>query len=115
MAYDIQLASRVRNYLSDIDGLQVTEKPMFGGLAFMVNHKMCINIGDDQLMCRFDPSLTEPLSAREGFLPMVMNGKVYKGYCYVDPVGFQHNADFEFWMKLCLDYNERAKSSKKKR
>ncbi len=114
MAYDINLADRVRNYLSDIDGLQVDEKPMFGGLAFMVNHKMCINIGEGQLMCRFDPSLTEQLSAREGFVPMVMNGKVYKGYCYVDPIGYQSNADFEFWMRICLEFNERAKSSKKR-
>lgn len=114
MAYDHKIADRVREYLNDIGGIQVEEKKMFGGLAFMVNDKMCINVGDSQLMCRFDPELTEELSTRTGFLPMVMNSKEYKGYCYVDPIGYKSKEDFEFWLKLCLDYNDKAKSSKKK-
>ena len=92
MAYDNNLAIRVREYLSEIDDLQVEEKRMFGGLAFMVNDKMCINVSDNQLMCRFDPELEEQLSERPGFLPMIMNGKGYKGYCYIDPVGYKVSA-----------------------
>lgn len=115
MAYDNNLAIRVREYLSEIEEFQVEEKKMFGGLAFMVNDKMCINVGDNQLMCRFDPNLEEQLSERPGFLPMIMNGKEYKGYCYVDPIGYKSKKDFEFWMKLCLDFNEMAKSSMKRK
>lgn len=115
MAYDIHLASRVREYLNKLKDLQVEEKKMFGGLAFLVNDKMCINVGDNQLMCRFHPSLSEQLSRRKGFAPMVMNHKQYKGYCYVDPVGYQREEDFEFWINLCLDYNKEAKISKKRR
>ncbi len=115
MAYDNSLAIRVRKYLNEIEDFQVNEKKMFGGLAFMVNDKMCINVGENQLMCRFDPKLEELLSAKPGFLPMVMNGKVYKGYCYVESIGYKSKKDFEFWMKLCLDFNERAKSSKKQK
>ena len=111
MAYDNNLAILVREYLSNIKEIQVKEMKMFGGLAFMVNNKMCINVGDNQLMCRFDPKLK--LSGKAGFLPMVMNGKELKGYCYVDPIGYQSNQDFEFWMNLCLDYNDKAVSSKK--
>ncbi|MBX2966706.1 MAG: TfoX/Sxy family protein [Cyclobacteriaceae bacterium] len=114
MAYDHNLAARVREYLSEIDELQVEEKAMFGGLAFMINKKMCINIGDDMLMCRFDPTLTKELSTRPGYLPMIMKGKEYKGYCYVESAGYKNKKDFEFWIKLCLDYNDTAKSSKKK-
>lgn len=114
MAYDHYLANRVREFLADFDGIQIEEKTMFGGLAFMVNDKMCINVSDDQLMCRFDPKLTEQLSERTGFMPMVMKGKEYKGYCYVDPIGYKTKKDFDFWLNLCLDFNERAKSSKKK-
>lgn len=114
MPYDPNLAARVREYLSQREAFQVEEKKMFGGLAFMVNGKMCINVGDDQLMCRFDPELTEQLSTRIGFLPMIMNGKEYKGYCYIDPIGYQSQEDFEFWINLCLDYNNKAVISKKK-
>jgi hypothetical protein len=113
MAYDNRLAIRVREYLSEMEEFEVEEKKMFGGLAFMVNDKMCINVGDNQLMCRFDPEQTEQLSERTGFLPMVMNGKEYKGYCYVDPIGFKSQKDFEFWINLCLDYNNKAVKSKK--
>jgi hypothetical protein len=115
MAYDHSLAVRVREYLSEIEELQVEEKAMFGGLAFMINDKMCINVGDNQLMCRFDPELTEEISARRGFLPMIMKGREYKGYCYVDPIGYKSKKDFEFWINLCLDFNDKAESSKKTR
>jgi TfoX/Sxy family transcriptional regulator of competence genes len=114
MAYDTQLADKIRHYLvkHQISGFE--EKKMFGGLAFMINSKMCINVSDQNLMCRFDPSLTEELSKRPGFLPMIMKGKELDGYCYVEPMGFRNKKDFEFWINLCLDYNEQAKSSKKK-
>ncbi|MFB6454150.1 TfoX/Sxy family protein [Chitinophaga sp. Hz27] len=114
MTYDQLLASRVRIYLSEIEGIAVEEKNMFGGLAFMINGKMCINVSDDQLMCRFDPAQTEELSLRSGYQSMIMKGKELKGYCYVDPVGYKSKKDFEFWMQLCLDFNVKAKSSKKK-
>lgn len=55
MAYSIALANRVREYLAEIPHIIVEEKAMFGGLAFLVNDKMCINIGEDSLMCRFAP------------------------------------------------------------
>src|SRR5690606_6004110 len=89
MPYDANLAARIREYLSQRKEFQAEEKKMFDGLAFMVNGKMCINVGNDQLMCRFDPALTEQLSKRAGYLPLTMKGKQYAGYCYVDPVGYQ--------------------------
>jgi len=113
MAYDKQLAERVREYLIKFPQLEIEEKRMFGGLAFMINGKMCINVSHNNLMCRFDPSMTQDLADRIGFLPMIMKGKEYKGYCYVEPPGIKSKRDFEFWMTLCLDFNERAKSSKK--
>ena len=79
----------------------------------MVNNKMCVNVGEDMLMCRFDPAKTNEIAEKNGFLPMVMNGKVYKGYCYVEPIGYENRKDFEYWINLCLDFNDRAKSSKK--
>lgn len=112
MGYNESLANHVRAYLSEEDGLIVTEKSMFGGLAFLVNDKMCINISADRLMLRFDPVLTEELSNKKGFVPMIMRGREMKGYCYVEEQGFSQKEDFEFWMKICLQYNESAKSSK---
>ena len=115
MPYDIDLSDRVREYLSKFEEFQIEEKKMFGGLAFMVNGKMCINIVDNQLMCRFDPELTEQLSEKIGFQPMIMKGKEYQGYCYVDPIGYNNQKDFKYWVNLCLDFNGKAIISKKKR
>jgi len=113
MAYSTELAHRVRTHLGNVLHLAFEEKKMFGGLAFMIGGKMCINVTNNNLMCRFDPEMTEELSARAGFLPMIMKGKAYKGYCYVEPESFRNQTDFEFWINLCLDFNSRAKSSKK--
>lgn len=114
MAYDIQLADRVREYLAKFPKLEIEEKKMFRGLSFMINGKMCINISGQNLMCRFDPALTQDIAGKTGFLQMIMKGKEYKGFCYVEPPGFKNKKDFEFWINLCLDFNDRAKSSKKR-
>ena len=113
MAYDAKLADSVRKYLTQFPKLQIDVKEMFGGLAFTVNGKMCINISGGNLMCRFDPALTQQVAKKIGFRPMIMKGKELKGYCYVEPIGFKNQKNFEYWMSLCLDLNEKAKSSKK--
>ena len=87
---------------------------MFGGLAFMINSKMCINVSGENLMCRFDPDKHDMITEKKGFEPMIMRGKEYKGYCYVTPMGFASKKDFNFWINLCLAFNAKAKSSKKK-
>jgi hypothetical protein len=112
MAYDLKLASRIRAYLSRFPRLKVEEKIMFKGLTFMVNGKMCVNVSGENLMCRFDPLLTKELTQKKGYLPMIMKDKEYKGYCYVEPMGFVNENDFVYWMDLCLKFNEKAKASK---
>ena len=112
MTYDTGLADRVREYLLRFSSLKIEEKKMFRGLTFMINGKMCVSVSGENLMCRFDPVLTEEVAKRTGFLPMKMRGKEYKGYCYVEPAGFNSNRDFEYWINLCLDFNARAKASK---
>ena len=114
MAYDTRLADRIREYLAKFPALQIEEKEMFRGLTFMVNDKMCVSVSGENLMCRFDPALHEEVVERNGYRPMIMKGKEYKGYGYVNPTGFKARRDFEYWVNLCLDYNERANSSKKK-
>lgn len=114
MAYDEKLANRVRAYLSEVPYIVIEEKKMFGGLAFLVNDKMCINVSGDRLMCRFDPELTDSICEKPGVAPMIMKGRTYKGYCYVEPSGFSKNKDFEFWLTLCLGYNTTANDAKPK-
>ena len=115
MAYSIKLAERIRTYLEGMADLRIEEKEMFRGLAFLVNGKMCVNVSGDNLMCRFDPILESEVAERAGFQPMIMRGKQLHGYCYVTEDGYKSKADFEYWLKLCLDFNDKAKASKKKK
>jgi hypothetical protein len=113
MGYNQKLADRLREALSDFP--KVEEKKMFRGVTFMVNGKMCISVSGENLMCRFDPVLQEEVMERRGVEPMIMKNRQYKGYAYVTPEGFKSKKDFDYWVKLCLDFNKKARASKKKK
>jgi TfoX/Sxy family transcriptional regulator of competence genes len=109
MAYDLVLADRVRAALADVP--RIEEKKMFGGLAFMVNGKMCITSGTDTLMFRIDPTIHEKALQRRGTRTVIMRGREYKGFVYVSKEGLGTKKDFDHWIGLALDYNKRAKAS----
>ncbi|MGH9426676.1 MAG: TfoX/Sxy family protein [Terriglobia bacterium] len=91
------------------------EKKLFGGLVFMVNGKMCVNISGQNLMCRVDPSVHEELVQKKGCTTVIMKGREYKGYVDVQPEAFGRQEDFEYWVNLCLDFNKKAKMTKKRK
>lgn len=110
----MQLADRVRQYLQQQPGIEIEEKTMFSGLAFLVNGKMCVNVAGNRLMCRYDPALGAVLAEANGFRPMMMRGKELRGYCYVEAEVLQTAKALTYWIGICLDYNPRAKASKKR-
>ena len=112
MAFSEKLADRIRAALGGRK--DVEEKKMFGGLAFMVDHKMCLTVGPGRMMCRIDPTLHEELVKREGCRTMVMRGREYKGYIQVDEERVRGQEALEFWVALALEYNKEAKASSKK-
>lgn len=114
MPVDIGLVDRVRAYLSEIPTIDVEEKEMFSVLNFMVNGKTCVCVSGDKLMLRFDPNLQEDLYEWRGYETMLMKGKEYKGYCYINPEGYRIKKDFDHLINLCLDYNKISNSSKKR-
>jgi isopenicillin N synthase-like dioxygenase len=114
MAYDTNLVNKVREFLAEIPDIEVEEKEMFAVLNFMVNGKTCVCVSGENLMLRFDPKLQEELLERNGYETMLMKGKEYKGYCYINPEGYKDRKDFEYFINLCLDYNKISNKSKKK-
>ncbi len=113
MAYNEKLASRIRAALAHMPN--VAEKTMFGGLAFLVDNKMCITAGADRMMCRIDPAIHEEATKRKGCRSVIMRGREYRGYVHVDEDSIKSKNDFDYWIKLALEYNKVAKASKKKR
>ena len=87
---------------------------MFSGVAFMVDDKMCINVGSDRIMCRIDPDLQDQLLEEKPCRVMVMKGREYKGYILVNEEDVQRKKELDYWIGLCLDFNPRAQRSKKK-
>lgn len=112
MAYDESLADRIRWALEE-SGKVFEEKQMFGGLAFMVDGKMCLGVVNDALMARVDPENYENLLEQKGARPMDFTGRPMKGFLFVDPDGIASEAELGQWVQRCLDYNPRANASKK--
>jgi len=114
MAYDETLANRTREIIA-LTHKNIEEKKMFGGLCFMVNDKMCVGVEKDRLMVRLNPEKYEEVLENEGCTPMDFTGKVMKGYVFVRTDVLNTKKKLEYWLKLALEYNKIAKSSKKKK
>ena len=113
MAYNEKLADRIRKALQHLK--KVEEKEMMGGLTFMVNGKMCVGIIKDEMMCRIDPALHEMSVEKRGCRTMDFTGRPMKGYVMVDESGMKTKRDIDYWINLSLDFNKKAKASKKKK
>ncbi|HUS03320.1 MAG TPA: TfoX/Sxy family protein [Chitinophagaceae bacterium] len=111
MSYSETLANKIRTALSHLP--DVKEKKMFGGLAFMVNDKMCITAGPGRIMCRIDPALHEEALKKKACRPVIMKGREYKGFVHVNEEGVKNKKDFDYWIGLALAYNKTARASKK--
>jgi TfoX/Sxy family transcriptional regulator of competence genes len=112
MAYNEKLTGRIREALAHLP--KVEEKKMFRGVAFMVDGKLCISAGDDEMMCRIDPVIHADMIKRKGCRTVIMKGREYRGYVYVKENSIRSKRDFNYWIELALDFNKRAKASKKK-
>lgn len=111
MAYNEQLADRVRERFMDLNNIE--EKAMMGGVTFLYNDKMCVGVLKDELMCRIDPELMETVVEMTGCRQMDFSGKPMKSFILVDSTGMRTQKEFEYWINLALEFNPRAKSAKK--
>lgn len=114
MAYDENLAGRISAVLAR-KGVPHREMKMMGGLCFMVDEKMCVGVINDRLMARIGPERYAESLQRPGCQEMKFTGRPMKGYVFVDAEATDREADLEYWVQLCLDFNPMARASKKKR
>lgn len=102
MAHDPDLADRVRDILGPRQG--ITEKKMFGGLAFLLRGNMLLAVSDRGLMARVGPAGFEEALARDHVRPMDFTGRPMKGYVYVDPTGLESEDDLAYWVERCAAF-----------
>jgi hypothetical protein len=103
MAYDDELADRLREQLEGTAGL--SEKRMFGGLAFLINGNMAVSAsGQGGLLLRVDPKRTGELLGKPRARPFEMRGREMDGWLRIDIDPSATDAEFEGWVKLGVDY-----------
>ena len=96
MAYDEDLARRVREQLAAEPG--VTEKAMFGGLAFLLNGNMAVGLSGEELMVRVGPNASDDALERPHTRPFDMTGRPMKGWILVAPEGVADERQLAGWV-----------------
>ena len=103
MAYDEDLANRLRELLADEDA--VTERKMFGGLAFLVRGNMSVSASrNGGLLARIDPADTDAALARPHVARMEMAGRSMDGWITVAPEGLKTKRQLATWVERSLAY-----------
>jgi TfoX/Sxy family transcriptional regulator of competence genes len=103
MAYDEDLANRLREMLAGEDA--ITEKKMFGGLAFLLHGNMCVSAsGQGGLLARIDPDDTAEALAKPHASLMEMGKRSMAGWIRVAPEGVRTKRDLAPWVKRSVAY-----------
>lgn len=111
MAYDQALAARLRALLKGRRGL--TEKEMFGGLAFLRDGKMFVGIVKDELMARVGKESHNEWLKKKGARTMDFTGRPMFGYIFVKPAGFAGRS-LSAWLEHCWEHVDSVKKSPKR-
>jgi TfoX/Sxy family transcriptional regulator of competence genes len=103
MAYDEDLADRIRELTAGEPGL--TEKKMFGGLAFLVGGNMAVSAsGQGGVLVRVDPEESDGLVAETTASPMVMRDRPMRGWLRVDTEDVRTKRQLAKWVELGVTY-----------
>jgi hypothetical protein len=96
MAYDLELANRLREALAAEPG--TTEKAMFGGLAFLVNGHMAVTASrHGGLLLRVDPAETESLLSERHTTRFEMRGRELDGWLRIEPEAIETDDELQYW------------------
>ena len=102
MAYDEALANRIRTTLAGDAAL--TEKKMFGGVAFLHRGHMFVGVSGSKLMARVGKDHYQDSLSRPHVVEMDFTGKPMQGYVFVEPPGIKSDAQLGFWLQRCQQF-----------
>ena len=102
MAYDEVLAERVRRALAGRNDL--SEKKMFGGIAFMLHGNMSCGVANGELMVRVGPERYQEALAQPHARPMDFTGRPMRGMVYVTPEGCRTDKALKRWVEQGLNF-----------
>jgi TfoX/Sxy family transcriptional regulator of competence genes len=103
MTYDLDLADRIRELVAGENGL--TEKRMFGGLAFLINGNMAVSVsGRGGVMLRCDPATSAQYVSPPHVERMAMRGREMDGWLHVDSAVLHADTDLRRWVRIGINY-----------
>jgi TfoX/Sxy family transcriptional regulator of competence genes len=103
MAYDVELADRIRFLVGPTPG--ITERKMFGGLAFLAGGNMAVAAsGQGGLLVRVDPAETEGLVSEAHVERMEMRGRAMDGWLRVAADAVDDDVELRRWVERGLAY-----------
>jgi TfoX/Sxy family transcriptional regulator of competence genes len=102
MAFDEKLAERIRRQIGKRKG--VTEKQMFGGLAFLVNGNMSCGVHGNEMIVRLDPAETDKALAKKNTRVFDLSGRPMKGWILVQPDALRTAAALAKWVDVGVRY-----------
>ena len=102
MAFDEELAGRVRKRLAGKEGL--AEKKMFGGLAFLLSGNMCCGVHQRELIVRLDPAMASAVLVEPHTRIFDLSGRPMKGWILVESAGLAEDPALAKWLRLATKY-----------
>ncbi len=102
MAFDNQLADRIRKHLFIQPGL--TEKKMFGGLAFLLNGNMCCGVHGNEMIVRLDPEQTDQALRKRYTRVFDLSGRPMKGWILIQPEGLTTETALAKWIQAGVKF-----------
>lgn len=103
MAYDADLAARIRKVVQGENGL--TERRMFGGLAFLVHGHLAVSAsGQGGLLLRIDPAETDALLDEPQVRRFEMRGREMNGWLRIDPAALTSDDELQQWVTRGISY-----------
>lgn len=114
MAYNEFLADRISQFFRE-KSVPFEARKMMGGLCYMIDGKMCVGVNKDEIMARIDPEVYEETLKKKGCREMNFTGRPMKGFVFLTEDATDFDADLYNWLQLALDFNPKAKASKKRK
>ena len=105
VAYDLNLAQRIREHLTNLASLAgMDEKKMFGGVAFLIHGNMACGVHGDEMIVRVGAENYEAALQHPFTRPFDMTGRPMAGWITVAPPGCAQDRDLQEWVKKGIDF-----------
>lgn len=102
MAYDESLAQRIRDGMARMS--RISEKKMFGGIAFLLNGNMCVGVWKDSLIVRLDPTEGAAALYEPHVREFDITGRPMTGWIVVEPAGLEEDRSLNEWLQRAYDF-----------